>query len=391
MRHTPGVETVQQRLSPMLDPANEPEQIRFLRNYSNYLTPKTGLLSTDTLAGIATYLRNFILNLVILSAGLGAILLLPRVAAFLGGRAAESSGVHAQRGPASRWLWRCCSSTSISPRNCRGADSIARDSEADSPLKDPWYVKRVWVMVTIVGSLVVSALFLACWLAAHTHDLFNFFFVDEATRWHALAVLIGVPAVIALIWEIALKVADVKKEITERPTWWWRLLGTGGGRGSRARCAWSGCSGCFCRSDPMRLIRSGMRPSGLFPGLLGVFGLAVVFVIGTSGRQFEEDSREWWSRVGGILLAVGVGWVVGLGGCHLRALGRDESAGRDQRPGRGLDSDHHCGRAHRDESVHRRSRLGQAARAAGEGDAVGVRRRAAGRFVVRHPRCCSPP
>ena len=84
VRHTPGIETVQQRLSPSLDPANEPEQIRFLRNYSNYLTPKTGLLSTDTLAAIATYLRNFILNLVILSAGLGAILLLPRVAAFLG-------------------------------------------------------------------------------------------------------------------------------------------------------------------------------------------------------------------------------------------------------------------------------------------------------------------
>ena len=46
------VETVQQRLTPTLDTAHEPEQIRFLRNYSNYLTPKTGLLSTDTLAGI---------------------------------------------------------------------------------------------------------------------------------------------------------------------------------------------------------------------------------------------------------------------------------------------------------------------------------------------------
>ena len=49
------------------------------------------------------------------------------------------------------------------------------------------------------------------------------------------------------------------------------------------------------------------------PGLLGVFGLAVVFVIGVSGRQFEEDSREWWSRLGGVLFGVAVGWLVVAG------------------------------------------------------------------------------
>ena len=44
------------------------------------------------------------------------------------------------------------------------------------------------------------------------------------------------------------------------------------------------------------------------PSLLGIFGVATVFVVGTSGRQFEEDSREWWSRLGGVLLGIGVGW-----------------------------------------------------------------------------------
>src|SRR5690242_5431294 len=36
--HTPGIETVQQELSPTFSPADEPEPIRFLRAYSNYLT-----------------------------------------------------------------------------------------------------------------------------------------------------------------------------------------------------------------------------------------------------------------------------------------------------------------------------------------------------------------
>ncbi|MBV8590763.1 MAG: patatin-like phospholipase family protein [Acetobacteraceae bacterium] len=38
------------------------KQVRSLRDYTNYLTPRTGLLSLDTWAGIAIYARNVILN-----------------------------------------------------------------------------------------------------------------------------------------------------------------------------------------------------------------------------------------------------------------------------------------------------------------------------------------
>jgi hypothetical protein len=54
--------------------------IRFLRSFSNYLTPHVGL-SKDTLVAVATYLRNLLLNLTILVTLLGAVLLLPRFAA----------------------------------------------------------------------------------------------------------------------------------------------------------------------------------------------------------------------------------------------------------------------------------------------------------------------
>jgi hypothetical protein len=222
--HTPGVDTVQEKLDPTRDPANEPDQIRFLRNYSNYLTPKTGLLSTDTLAGIATYLRNFILNLVILSAGLGAILLLPRVAAFLGVVLQDVPWFTLTVGVAALVVAVLFININLATQLPSSGFNRARQA-SQLPAKDPWYVKRTWVVVTIIGSLVVSALFLACWLAAPKHDLFDFFFKEESMRWHALAVLVAAPAVIAIIWEIALKVADVHKEITERPTWWWRLLG----------------------------------------------------------------------------------------------------------------------------------------------------------------------
>src|SRR5215471_20652735 len=44
------------------DPDNEAPEIHWLRTYSNYLTPKLGLTSADTWAGIAIFLRNLILN-----------------------------------------------------------------------------------------------------------------------------------------------------------------------------------------------------------------------------------------------------------------------------------------------------------------------------------------
>ena len=82
----------------------------FLRSYSNYLTPRTGIFSTDTLAAVATYLRNLILNLSIVLLCLTVVLLLPRLFAWAG-----QSSTMAER-PASRappWGSRspCSSST----------------------------------------------------------------------------------------------------------------------------------------------------------------------------------------------------------------------------------------------------------------------------------------
>ena len=50
-------------------PDEEPSEIAWLRSYSNYLTPRTGLFSADTWAAISLYVRNLMLNwLVILPA-----------------------------------------------------------------------------------------------------------------------------------------------------------------------------------------------------------------------------------------------------------------------------------------------------------------------------------
>ncbi|MGI8957681.1 MAG: family 16 glycoside hydrolase, partial [Chthoniobacterales bacterium] len=91
-----GLKDVQAALSPewVKQPGRkEPEEIHFLRRFSNYLTPRLGWLGADTWTVIATYLRNLILNLIVLIAAMTVLLLFPRIAA-LAGRALWTPASH---------------------------------------------------------------------------------------------------------------------------------------------------------------------------------------------------------------------------------------------------------------------------------------------------------
>jgi hypothetical protein len=78
-----GVAAVQTRLGGVAtntatDPNPEPTQLQHLREYSNYMSPRVGLLSADTWALIGIYVRNLFLNLTIFIPFMAAALLAPR-------------------------------------------------------------------------------------------------------------------------------------------------------------------------------------------------------------------------------------------------------------------------------------------------------------------------
>jgi hypothetical protein len=56
----------------------EPDPISHLRTFSNYLTPKLGILSADTWTLAAIFLRNLLLNWMVLLSWLAVVLVLPR-------------------------------------------------------------------------------------------------------------------------------------------------------------------------------------------------------------------------------------------------------------------------------------------------------------------------
>ena len=57
----------------------EPQPIRHLRSYSNYLSPRLGLLSADTWTLVAIYIRNLFLNWLVIVPFLAAVLMVPRI------------------------------------------------------------------------------------------------------------------------------------------------------------------------------------------------------------------------------------------------------------------------------------------------------------------------
>ena len=78
-REPNGIVTVQNLLSHRLRQRVEASEVTHLRSFSNYMSPRTGLLSADTWTLIGVYLRNLTLNWLVALPLLAAFLLLPRL------------------------------------------------------------------------------------------------------------------------------------------------------------------------------------------------------------------------------------------------------------------------------------------------------------------------
>jgi Patatin-like phospholipase len=81
-RHPEGLEGVTRELAnqaPVSKVDPDPRPIRYLREYSNFITPKVGALTADTWAFIGIYLRNLLLNWAVFLPLMLALLMLPRM------------------------------------------------------------------------------------------------------------------------------------------------------------------------------------------------------------------------------------------------------------------------------------------------------------------------
>ena len=298
-RSPDGLAGAQAVLHPAQRKSEEAPQLRFLRRYSNYLTPKVGL-SGDTLAALATYLRNFGLNLIPLVA-LGAALILAMYLLTQGAAALEPRHF----GISPLWLAPFLLVLGV----IFSAAGLASTSTSLHGLRAarPQWAWAILIPVGIAGILIA--------LAMLRGDLAGF----HPTTWVGAGAL-----AYGLAWAAGYLA--------------WKRLGHGQEIGiSRASDKWmlipmtllAGCLAGWLLSGVESLLApaSGDAAFDLATAWRGMaFGsplvvlslaLAVALHIGLLRRILSHQAREWWSRIGGLLLAAALAWslafaIVGL-------------------------------------------------------------------------------
>ena len=299
---------VQRRLSPKRSPNPLDERvrpIRFLREYSNYLTPRTGFFSADTWTMFGIYVRNTLLNQVIIVSLCAAILLAPRLVYAL-------TTAEPKRGawllPALLWLI----GAALLVLNLRRLDPHSSEtlerSGAPTPTAagkgPPWYAQPFVIQIGVALPWL-----LASWLIA--------------TQWGTWATSRGL--VVGSGWAGGLVGASL-------------LLILILGRSDRCwtnRAGWQGVAeaaltivvsaavaGAVAAGLTWVLLKLliALAPQGSTAftwhltaigtaGLMSVVSLAIVVQLGMLGEKFPDEHREWWSKFRTFIHVYAIAWL----------------------------------------------------------------------------------
>lgn len=291
------------RRSPV-DGAVVTESIDHLRRYGNYLTPRFGVFSLDTLAAVAGLVRNLLLNQAVLITFFLTLLFVPTLVmyAFPG---AASDGV-------TRWLLPLVLLFLAAVFVALGLMTIDRGQQ---PARQP---KWLAAMAALCG--LAAAYRLAGALPARGDPWSLQLPGYEPTG--SPAVLVGVATVAyGLLWLLAWFVASV---LAGRPARKSDKSGTDSADAPKAQVAWfiaaplaagAALGGLLLAYEALR-DQLGDFDDPVFaatlgtPLLLTVICLAAAVHIGVGKRCFGEHMREWLARAGGLCLSFGLGWLV---------------------------------------------------------------------------------
>ena len=311
----------------------EPPPIRFLRVFSNYLTPKLGIFSGDTLAMVAIYLRNLLLNQTIVLAVLTALLLLPRLA--------EKWGLAAEWNPEIGRTWMYAGIVLLITAFLIILNNMAYlDCRDDGGARQ--MTKQSWILALAAGPLFAVAVLGALWQVARfsqigggRHD--NHLPYAESTLYGAIAYsAIWVAASAAgfayrrwlapFVSKIAEEMADLAgharaqakappaenntKSAADRLYAKLRLardftITLIGAAGAGALAGWLYA---LLSEKTLCWTTQAALTAGV-PLVLGIFLLAGTLHIGLMGTVFHDRAREWWGRLGGWLLLWGIVWL----------------------------------------------------------------------------------
>lgn len=273
-----------------LQPGHLEGPIAHLRRYSNYLTPRYGVFSTDTLAAVANLARNLILNQALLIFCLATLLLLPLLAEVAAGWA---RGVDPLVLPVSTLALLLAGSTAVS----RGLQGIDTREHRPRRTRCAYFA----VACGLGASLLIAAALGRPGLGSLPPIkllglLAGLYFFAWTLGW-----------VLALLLPTA---AREKRQTSSRGVAWFLAAPLLAGF---AFAALAVAYGRFAQgtgpSLPFALALGG-------PILLILICVGSAVHIGMGKRWFRESMREWLGRAGGLCLAAATAWALVFGAAY---------------------------------------------------------------------------
>lgn len=274
---------------------SEPPVLHWLRLYSNYLTPHTGLVSGDTWAMLGTWARNSFLNQTVFGAMFVTLLVLCQCALLRLIRATENENGYWMLGSGVAVLTLGCISMAI--------NIVAESSERE--ILKSWF-QRAKITITVMLPFVVACVLLNSGLWERT-DIGDF----PLVYWAGAGLVFYL-----IVWGFVAILGQVRRKRRSRKD--------GPERKKISLTAlvifspFAGAAGGSLFKAYMLLLRN-------LPGwtstdwVVLVFGTGVLMSImllvgalhiGLVGRGSMDVVREWWARLGGYLGLLTIGWLL---------------------------------------------------------------------------------
>lgn len=285
-------------------PAEHPS-VTWLRRFSNYLTPRTGL-SGDSLTLVSTYLRNLLLNLIVIVTFLGALLLVPRALGW---------GVP--------YLWSLASLPWLAAIPLVFAVLalpflLLSMHRAEGP-GAPWWKRQLGVLLLVVLPAMAAAFFLALGLAspgygpwaawASQHLTARLLFLDAVGLDDSLLVtqFIAMASYLTPWLAVGLIMLATQRTIHLATTSVLTLSALGASIPAGLMFFGLAHLSQALNPTPFELVTFGP------PLVMVAFMFPVALHIGLARRRFSDMQREWWARLGGWLMTLAAAWVLLFG------------------------------------------------------------------------------